>query len=67
MIELGREGLVVGHHEGGAVGGLDHLGGGVGFAGPSNAEQDLMLFAIEDATGERFDGPRLIALRLVVA
>jgi len=67
VIELGGQGLVVGHDQGGAVGGLDHFGGGVGFARPGYTEQDLMLLAIEDASGQGLDGPRLIALRLVVA
>ena len=67
MVELGGEGFVVGHDEGGAVGGLDDFGGGEGLARPSDAEQDLVLFAIKDAAGEGFDGAGLVALGFVVA
>ncbi len=57
----------MGHDQGGAVGRLDHLGGGEGLARSGDAEQDLMLLAIEDAAGEGLDGLRLVALGLVVA
>ncbi len=67
MVELGGKGLVVGHDQGGTVGGFDHFGGGEGLARSGNAEQDLMLLAVEDAAGEGFDGLRLVALGLVVA
>jgi len=67
VVELGGEGLVVGHDQGGAVGRLDHFGGGEGFARSRNAEQDLMLLAIEDAAGKGLDRLRLVALGLVVA
>src|SRR6202795_2789445 len=67
VIELGGQRLVVGHDEGGAVGRLDHLGCGEGLARSGDAEQDLMLLAIEDAADEGVDGSSLIALGFVVA
>ena len=57
----------MGHDEGRAVGGLDHFGGGEGLARSGDAEQNLMLLAIEDAAGEAVDGSSLVALGLVVA
>ena len=67
MLELGGERFIVSHHQGGTIGGLDDLGGGVGLARSRNPKQDLMLLAIEDAASERFDGSSLIALGLVAA
>src|SRR5271157_730633 len=67
VVELGGERLVVGHDEGGAVGGLDHFGRGVGLARSGDAEQNLVLLAIKDAAGEAVDGSSLVALGLVVA
>ncbi len=67
VVELGGQSLVVGHDEGGAVGSLDDFGGGESFTRSGDAEQDLMLFAVEDAAGERVDGARLVALGSVAA
>ncbi len=67
VVELGRQGFVVGHDQGGAVGGFDHLGGGESLARSGDAEQNLVLLAIEDAAGEGIDGLCLVALGLVVA
>ena len=67
VVELGGEGFVVGHDDGGAVGRLDYLGHGVGFARAGDAKQNLMLLAVEDASGERVDRRALVALGLVVA
>ena len=67
VIELGGEGFVVGHDEGGAVGGFDDLGHGEGLARSGDAEQDLVLLAIEDTAQERLDGSGLVAAGFVVA
>src|ERR1039457_6356821 len=52
---LREEGRRRSHYEGGSVGGLNDFGGGEGLARSGDPEQDLMLLAIEDAAGERFD------------
>ena len=65
MVELRRQSLVVGHNQRRAIGSFDHLGHGVGFAGSRHAQQNLVLFAIENAAGEALDGSALVALGLV--
>src|SRR5229473_6344896 len=67
VVELGRQRLVVGHDEGRAVDCLDHFGCGEGLARSGDAEQDLMLLAVEDAADEGIDGSSLIALGFVAA
>ena len=67
VVELRGQSFVVRHDQRRAVGGLDHFGGGEGLARSGDAQQDLVLLAIEDAAGEGFDGLRLVALGLVVA
>ena len=66
VIELRGQGFVVRHHQRGPVRLLDHLGHGVGLAGSGDAEQNLVLFAIEDTASQRFNGRCLIAARLVI-
>src|SRR5208282_6812568 len=67
VVELGGQRLVVGHDQDRAVGRLDHLGRGEGLARSGDPEQHLMLLAIEDPSGEGFDGLSLIALGSVAA
>ena len=57
----------MGHDQRRAVRVLDHLGHGEGLARAGDAEQNLVLLAIEHTSGERFDGSSLVAARLVVA
>ena len=45
---------------------LDQLGHGEGFAGAGDAEQDLVLFAFQDAAEKLLDGGGLIAAGLVI-
>ena len=64
-IELGGQRLVRRQDDGGALRGLDHLGHGVGLAGPGDAEQHLRTVVAVDAFDQFLDGGRLVALRLV--
>ena len=66
MIELGGECFVVGQNQGGASGLFDDLRHGEGLAGAGDAEQHLMLFAVQDAAEELIDGRSLVATRTVV-
>ena len=65
-VELCRQGLVVGHDDGRALGALDHVGHGKGLAGTGHAEQGLVRQAILDALDQLLDGLRLVAGRLVI-
>ena len=67
VIELRRQGLVVRHHQRRPVGLLDHLGHGEGLARAGNAQQHLVLLAVENTPSQRLDGGALIAVRLVIA
>ncbi len=67
MIELGRQSLVVRHHNRGPVGLLDHLGHGVSLARPRNPQQNLVLFAIENTPDQALNSGGLVAARFVVA
>ncbi len=55
----------MGEDQRGAVGLLDDLGHGEGFAGAGDAEQDLMLFAGGEAGHELFNGAGLVATGFV--
>jgi len=57
----------VSHHQGGAVRRFDHLCRSVGLARSGDAQQDLVLLAIEDAAGQSVNRPSLVALGLVGA
>ena len=65
--QLGRERLVVRHHQRRTLHLFDEPGRGGRFAGAGGAEQDDVGFARVDAPGEFRDGLRLIAARGVVA
>ena len=63
--ELGRQGLVVGQHQGGPLDGLDDLGHGEGLSGAGDAQEDLLLQPALDARRQGGDGLRLVAGGLV--
>jgi hypothetical protein len=65
-VELGGEGLVGGHDEGGAVGAGDDVGHGEGLAAAGDAEHGLVLVLLVEASDELIDGLRLVAGHLVV-
>ena len=65
--ELRGERLVVREDDGGAIGLLDHLGHGEGFARAGDAEEDLMAVAVVEAADELGDGLGLVAAGFVVA
>ena len=60
-VELGRQRLVGGHDEGRAAHLADDMGGGEGFAGPGDAEQDLFALAPAETGEELFNRLRLVA------
>ncbi|MNI11489.1 hypothetical protein D3C73_646360 [compost metagenome] len=64
-IELRGQRLVGREDDGGALGFLDHLGHGEGFARAGNAEQDLAALVVVDALDEIGDRGRLVAGGLV--
>ena len=66
VVELRGECLVVGQDQRGPSGLFDQLRHGEGFAGAGDAEQHLVLFAIEEAAEELLDGGGLIAARAVI-
>ena len=66
MVELGGERFIVSQYERGTAGLFDQLGHGVGFAGAGDAEQDLVLFAIQEAAEELVDGGGLVAAGTVI-
>ena len=66
VVELRRQGLVVGQNQRGTVDLLDHLGHGEGLARTGDAQQDLVLVAVKDTAGERLDGFLLVAAGCVV-
>ncbi len=65
--ELRGQRFIVREDDGRAVGGLDHLGHGEGFAGAGDAEQDLVAVAVVHAADELGDGLGLVAAGFVVA
>ena len=60
LAQLGRQGLVVGQHQGGPLDPLDDLGHGVGLAAASDAQQHLVPQAVFDAAGQGVDGLGLV-------
>ncbi len=66
LAELGRQRLVVGQHQRGALDLLDDLGHGVGLAGAGDAQQDLLPQAVFDALCQGLDGLGLIAGGLIL-
>ncbi len=66
VIELRGQRLVVGQDQRRAARFLDHLGHGEGFAGAGDAQQHLVLFAVEQAAEKLIDGGGLIAARAVI-
>ena len=63
--QLGRQSLVVGQHQGGALDLLDDLGHGKGLAGAGDAQQHLLLQSVLDALRQSCNGLRLVAGGLV--
>ncbi len=59
-IKLRGEGFVGGKDDGGALGGLDHLGHGEGFTGARRAKQYLILFTVLDALHQFLDRRGLV-------
>jgi hypothetical protein len=57
----------VGEDQRGAVHCFDDFGHGESFAGTSDTEEDLVLFAGIDAAHDLVDGGGLVASRLIVA
>jgi hypothetical protein len=66
VIELRSQSFVVGQDQGWTAGLFDQLGHGVGFARAGDAEQGLMLFAVQEAAEELIDSGCLIAARAVI-
>ncbi len=66
VIELRGERLVVRQDQRRAAGLLDQLGHGEGLAGAGDAQQDLMLFAVQQPAEELIDGGGLIAARAII-
>ena len=63
-IELGRERLVGGEHQRGALQFLDHLGHGEGLARAGDAQQHLVAFALQQPARQFTDGGGLVAIGL---
>ena len=59
--ELGRQGLVVGQHQGGTVEPGDDVCHGEGLAGAGDAQQHLLLQAVFQAKDQVVNGLRLVA------
>ena len=66
VIELCRQGFVMGQHHGRTVQLLNDLGHGVGLARSGNAQQYLVLLAGIDAASQFSNGVYLVALGLVI-
>ena len=60
LAQLGRQGLVVGQHQGGPLDPLDDLGHGVGLTAAGDAQQHLVQQAVFDAAGQGVDGLGLV-------
>ncbi len=65
-VELGRERLVVRHHQGRALDPVDDVTDGEGLAGPRHSQQRLVRQAARESVDELFDRRGLVARRLVV-
>ena len=63
--ELRRQSLVMGQHQGGAIDLLDDVGHGKGFARAGDAEQHLLIVALQHAVRQLLNGLRLVAGRLI--
>ena len=61
LAQLGRQRLVVGQHQRGALHLLDDLGHGVGLAAAGDAQQHLLTQAVLQSLRQLFDGLRLVA------
>ena len=61
LAQLGRQRLVVGQHQRGALHLLDDLGHGVGLAAAGDAQQHLLAQAVLQSLRQLFNGLRLIA------
>ncbi len=64
-VELGCQGLVVSHHQGGALDPGDQVGDGESLPGAGGAEKHLVFVAASQPGHQRFDRFRLVAHRLV--
>ena len=67
VIKLRGKSFVVGHHQRRPVGLLDDFRHRVGLARPGDPQQNLVLFAVENAARQRMNCGCLVTLRLVVA
>ena len=67
LAQLGRQRLIVGQHQRGALHLFDDLGHGVGLAGTGDAQQHLLPQAVFDALGQLFDGLGLVTGGLIFA
>src|SRR5690348_674025 len=65
MVELGRQGLVVGQHQRRAVQRFNYLGDGEGLARSSYAEQDLVLLTVPKTARQFGNCGLLIASRTI--
>ena len=61
LAQLGRQRLVVGQHQRGALHLLDDLGHGVGLAAAGDAQQHLLAQAVLQSLRQLFNGLRLVA------
>ena len=66
LVELCREDLVVRHDQRGPLERLDHLGHGEGLARAGDAQQHLVLVAVQYASNKLLDRLALVPSRLVV-
>src|ERR1700758_4048547 len=65
VIKLRGQCLVVRHHQRWTIDRLNHLRHGERLARPGDAEQNLVLLAVEDPARQRQDRASLVSLRLV--
>ena len=65
LAQLGRQRLVVGQHQRGALHLLDDLGHGVGLAAAGDAQQHLLAQAVLQSLRQLFNGLRLVAGGLI--
>ncbi len=65
-IQLGRQGLVMGDHQGRLIQLLDHIGHGKGLTGPGNSKQGLTLIAFLKTSHQVCNSLRLISGRFIL-
>ena len=65
IAKLGRQGLVVGQHQGGSARAGDHIGDRKGFAGAGGAQQGLVALAAIHAPDHGLNGRGLVAFGFV--